>query len=138
MTISNELLDELLKDYKKPEDLVGKDGLLKHLTKRLVERAMEGELTAHLGYDKNSPIGDNSGNSRNGKTSKTLKGDFGEMEIKTPRDRNVDFQPQIVKRGRPASTGSTTKFSPSTPPASPPVKSKCTSRKSTGSRFHPT
>lgn len=100
MTISNELLDELLKDYKKPEDLVGKDGLLKQLTKRLVERAMDGELTAHLGYDKNSPKGDNSGNSRNGKTSKTLKGDFGEMEIETPRDRNGEFQPQIVKKGQ--------------------------------------
>ena len=100
MTIKDELLDELLKDYKDPEDLLGKNGLLKELTKRLVERAMEGELTNHLGYEKNSSKGKNTGNSRNGSGSKTLKGDFGEIPIKVPRDRNSDFEPQIVKKNQ--------------------------------------
>lgn len=81
MPIKEELLDELLKEYKNPEDLIGKDGILKQLTKRLVERAMESELTHHLGYEKNSPAGNNTGNSRNGKSSKKIKGDFGEIPI---------------------------------------------------------
>jgi putative transposase len=70
--IKDELLDELLKEYKNPEDLIGKDGILKQLTKRLVEKAMESELTHHLGYDKNSPAGKNPGNSRNGKLTEDL------------------------------------------------------------------
>jgi hypothetical protein len=69
--IRPELLDELLKDYKKPDDLLGQDGLLQQLTKALVERALDGELTHHLGYEKNDAAGDNSGNSRNGTTPKT-------------------------------------------------------------------
>jgi putative transposase len=100
MPIKDELLDELLKEYKNPEDLIGKDGILKQLTKRLVEKAMESELTHHLGYDKNSPAGNNTGNSRNGKSSKTIKGDFGELPIAVPRDRNGDFNPQIIKKNQ--------------------------------------
>ena len=98
MEIKKELLDELLKDYKKPEDVIGENGLLKQLTKALLERAMSAELTHHLGYEKSDPAGYNSGNSRNGTTSKTLKGDFGEMAIETPRDRNGSFEPQIMKK----------------------------------------
>jgi putative transposase len=100
MPIKDELLDELLKEYKNPEDLIGKDGILKQLTKRLVEKAMESELTHHLGYEKNSPSGNNTGNSRNGKTSKKIKGDFGEIPIEVPRDRNGAFQPQIIKKNQ--------------------------------------
>jgi putative transposase len=100
MPIKDELLDELLKEYKNPEDLIGKDGILKQLTKRLVEKAMESELTHHLGYDKNSPAGKNTGNSRNGKSSKTIKGDFGEIPIAVPRDRNGEFNPQIIKKNQ--------------------------------------
>jgi putative transposase len=100
MPIKDELLDELLKEYKNPEDLIGKDGILKQLTKRLVERAMESELTHHLGYEKNSPAGNNTGNSRNGKSSKKIKGDFGEIPIEVPRDRNGAFQPQIIKKNQ--------------------------------------
>src|SRR6266481_4200233 len=88
MTIDNELIDDLLKDYKKPEDLIGENGLLKQLTKRLLERAMAAELTEHVGYEKHDPGGHNSGNSRNGKSGKTLKGSFGTMPIEVPRDRN--------------------------------------------------
>ena len=98
MEIKKELIDELLKDYQKPEDVIGENGLLKQLTKALLERAMDAELTHHLGYEKSDPAGYNSGNSRNGTTAKTLKGDFGELIIETPRDRNGSFEPQMVKK----------------------------------------
>jgi putative transposase len=94
--IKPELVDELLKGYQKPEDIVGENGLLKRLTKALLERAMNAELTNHLGYEKHDPAGNNSGNSRNGSTSKTVKGDFGEIVVETPRDRNATFEPQIL------------------------------------------
>lgn len=98
MEIKKEVLDELIKDYKKPEDLIGETGLLKQLTKALLERAMSAELTQHLGYEKHDPAGYNSGNSRNGTSPKTIKGDFGEMAIETPRDRNGSFEPQILPK----------------------------------------
>lgn len=74
MAIRDELLDELLKEYKNPEDLLGEEGILQELTKRLLERALEGEMTDHLGYSKNSPDGNGSGNSRNGHGEKTVTG----------------------------------------------------------------
>lgn len=98
--INQNLLDELLKDYQKPEDILGENGLLKQLTKAVLERAMQAELTHHLGYDKHDPKGNNSGNSRNGKSKKTLKGDFGSMPLEVPRDRNATFEPQIVPKGQ--------------------------------------
>ncbi|EKS01562.1 transposase, mutator-like family protein [Leptospira mayottensis 200901122] len=69
---AEELLDELIKD-KSPEDLLGNEGLLKQLTKSLIERAMQGEMTHHLGYEKNSSLGNNTGNSRNGKVTKAQR-----------------------------------------------------------------
>ena len=96
MAIDKELIDKLLADYKGPEDLVGEHGLLKQLTKALVERAMEAELTHHLGYAKHDPAGRGTGNARNGSSKKTIQGDFGQAEIAVPRDRNGSFQPQIV------------------------------------------
>jgi putative transposase len=98
--IRPELLDELLKDYQKPEDLLGDDGLLQQLTKALVERALTGELTHHLGYEKHSPEGDNTGNSRNGTTPKTIKGKRGQVQLDVPRDRDSSFEPQLVKKGQ--------------------------------------
>ena len=98
MAIRDEILEEILKEYKTPDDLIGKDGILKELTKRLVEKAMESELIHHLGYEKHSPAGKKSGNSRNGTSSKTIKGDFGEIPIEVPRDRNGDFNPQIIPK----------------------------------------
>src|SRR5579863_2218388 len=77
MAIDLKLIDELLADYKKPEDIIGEHGLLKQLTKALLERAMQAEMTDHLGYAKHDQAGNNSGNSRNGKTTKALKGDSG-------------------------------------------------------------
>src|SRR6516162_2069463 len=73
---------------------------LKQLTKMVVERAMQAEMTEHLGYAKHDPAGNNSGNSRNGVTRKRLKGEFGELEIETPRDRNGDFEPQLIQKSQ--------------------------------------
>jgi putative transposase len=98
MALNDDLLDKLIEGYQKPEDLIGENGLLKQLTKALIERAMKAELTHHLGYEKNSPEGRGSGNSRNGKSRKKLKGDFGEIEIEVPRDREGEFDPKIVPK----------------------------------------
>jgi len=100
MAITDEVLNELLRDYQKPEDLLGQNGLLKQLQKRLLEKAMGAELTVHLGYGKHDPAGKNSGNSRNGTSPKTLKGEFGKLDLATPRDRNGSFEPQIVAKGQ--------------------------------------
>lgn len=103
--IDDELIDNLLKDYKEPEDLIGEGGLLAQLTKRLLERAMSAEMTEHVGYDKYEAAGRNSGNSRNGKTAKTLKGTFGTMPIEVPRDRNGTFEPKIIGKHQTRFTG---------------------------------
>lgn len=97
---SEGLLDELMQNYQKPEDLLGEGGLLKQLTKALVERAMQGEMTEHLGYEKHSITGVNSGNSRNGLSQKTIKSDHGNIPIEIPRDRNGTFEPQIIPKGQ--------------------------------------
>jgi putative transposase len=100
--ISDELIDTLLTEGQTAEDI---NGLLKQLTKSLLERAMQGELTSHLGYGKHDPSGNNSGNSRNGVTRKTLSGDFGEIELETPRDRKNEFEPQLIKKNQTRWTG---------------------------------
>jgi putative transposase len=105
MAIDLKLIDKLLADYKNPEDIIGENGLLKQLTKALLERAMQSEMTEHLGYEKHDPAGHNSGNSRNGATIKTLKGDFGEMPLETPRDRNGSYDPKIIGKGQTRFTG---------------------------------
>jgi transposase-like protein len=105
MTVSNELIDHLLADYKKPEDLIGENGLLNQLTKRLVERALEAEMAEHLGHGKNEPVANPKGNTRNGKSKKTLKGEFGELPIDIPRDRDGSFEPQIVPKHQTRWTG---------------------------------
>jgi putative transposase len=98
MAIGKELLDELLDGYQQPTDLMGQNGILQQLTKALIERVLEGELTHHLGYEKHDPVGNNSGNSRNGKTTKVLKGEVGELPIAVPRDRNGEFAPQFIQK----------------------------------------
>ena len=98
MTRQNELIDELLESCKTPEDILGEGGLLKQLTKAVVERALEGEMTDHLGYTKYSPIGKTRSNSRNGKTSKTIQGKHGKMDITVPRDRDGEFKPQLIPK----------------------------------------
>lgn len=93
------LLDELLKDFKgDAKELLGQQGLIKEITKRALESALEGELTDHLGYEANDPSGRNSGNSRNGRTPKSLQTTDGELNLQVPRDRNGSFEPQIVRK----------------------------------------
>lgn len=79
--LPNDLIDGLLANYKKPEDLIGENGLLKQLTKALVERALQAEIAEYLGHDKHEPVSNATGNARNGKSRKTLKGAFGELPI---------------------------------------------------------
>jgi putative transposase len=99
MSLDQELIDRLLVDYEKPEDIIGESGLLKQLTKALVERALSAELSTHLGYAKHAVEGRGSGNSRNGASSKRLKGEFGTVEIAVPRDRAGSFEPRLVPKG---------------------------------------
>ena len=96
------MADELAKDLKTPEDL---SQLSAVLTKLTVEAALKGEMNHHLGYNKNSSDGHHSGNSRNGTSSKILKGSHGEIELETPRDRNGTFEPLLVKKGQTRITG---------------------------------
>lgn len=84
--LPKDLIDSLLSGYKNPEDLIGKHGLLKQLTKAVVERALQAEMESHLGHTKN------------GKSSKTLKGEFGELPIEIPRDRHGSFEPQLIPK----------------------------------------
>ena len=100
MTIRRELIDELLKDYETPQDILGEGGLLKELTKAVIERCLETELDAHLGYPKHGRKGNANGNTRNGSSPKTLKGEQGHVDIAVPRDRQSTFEPQLVKKGQ--------------------------------------
>jgi transposase-like protein len=91
------LVAELAKDIKTEKDL---GTLTQQLVKLTVETALNAELDEHLGYEKHAPAGRGSGNSRNGTTSKRLKGQHGEIPIETPRDRNGSFEPQFVRKGQ--------------------------------------
>src|SRR6478672_2744900 len=92
-------LDELLSG-KTTEEIVGPNGLLKQLTKGLVERAMNAEMNHHLGYEKHTAGGRGSGNNRNGKSRKNVQGDFGSVEIEVPRDRNGTYEPMLELQDR--------------------------------------
>jgi putative transposase len=96
--IKIDLLDELLKDYQTPEDILGEHGVLKRFTKAILERVLNAELTQQLGYEKHDPAGYGRGNSRNGTSEKTLKGKNGEITIEVPRDRQGTFAPQFVAK----------------------------------------
>ena len=100
MSIRRELIAELLKDYPNPQDVLAEDGLLKQLTKAVIERCMESELDMHLGYPKHGRHGNADGNTRNGSSQKTVKGEQGHIEIEVPRDRQGTFEPQLVKKGQ--------------------------------------
>src|SRR5215212_9940439 len=86
-------------------ELVGPDGLLNQLTKRVLETALEEEMAEHLGYDKHDPVGRNRGNSRNGVRSKTVLTEIGPVEVDVPRDTDASFSPQIVKKRQRRLTG---------------------------------
>lgn len=94
------LIDELLSDCSSPQDILGEGGLLKQLTKAVVERALAAEMDVHLGYEKHDRAGNNSGNSRNGVSTKTLKTDLGDIPLEVPRDRQGTFEPSIVRKGQ--------------------------------------
>jgi putative transposase len=96
--LPDELLDELMSGAATPQEITGQGGLLAQLTKRMVERAMEVELTDHLGYEPHAEPPGGAGNTRNGATSKRLITDQGEVQINTPRDRDGSFEPQIVRK----------------------------------------
>ena len=100
MTIRRELIDELLTEYETPQDILGEGGLLKELTKAVIERCLETELDTHLGYPKHGRKGNTAGNTRNGSSQKTLKGEQGHVDIEVPRDRQGTFEPQLVKKGQ--------------------------------------
>src|ERR671939_274149 len=92
------LLDELLKDYTDPKDILGEHGLLRQLTKRVIERALEAELTEHLGYAPHVRQERDGNNCRNGKGRKTVQTETGQFDIEVPRDRDGSFEPQLVKK----------------------------------------
>jgi putative transposase len=98
--VGDDQLVEMLVDRARTEGLrlTGEGGLLQQLTKRVLESALDGEITDHLGYDKHDPAGKNSGNSHNGNRSKTVLTDVGPVEVSVPRDVAGTFEPQIVKK----------------------------------------
>ena len=98
-TVPRKLLDSLLADYRKPEDLIGENGLLKQLTKLLVEMA------DHFGHGKNVLVEHLAGNTRNGKSRMTLKAEFAELPIEVPRDRHGTFAPQLIPKYQTRWTG---------------------------------
>ncbi len=105
-TRADELLDELLEDYQGPEAILGKDGLLKQLSKRLVERALQAELGHHLNHEQQSnnvqveSQAELVRNSRNGYSAKTVQGDLGQIPLQIPRDRHSTFEPVLVPKGQ--------------------------------------
>ena len=98
--LSDEVIDELLAGARTEEEIVGPGGVLARLTKRLVERAMSAELSEHLGYEPHQEPPGGVGNTRNGSTPKTLATEHGPVDVRTPRDRNGSFEPQIVRKGQ--------------------------------------
>jgi transposase-like protein len=92
----DELIEQLLAGCDDPDEILGKQGLLHQLQKKLVERALDAELEDHLGYPRHERKG--TSNSRNGKTKKTVKTDSSALEIEVPRDRDGSFEPQLVKK----------------------------------------
>jgi putative transposase len=99
-TIDPKLVEELLKSVSKPEDLLGPGGMLHRLKGALMERMLEAEMSAHLGYEPNEVEGRGSGNSRNGHSAKTIQTETGPVEIRVPRDRKGSFEPRVVPKHR--------------------------------------
>ena len=98
LEISDEVLDALLAGARTADEIAGPDGLLGHLTRRLLNRALEAELTAHLGYEAGQAPPGGAGNARNGRPGKTVLTDQGPLRIRSPRDRQGTFAPEIVKK----------------------------------------
>lgn len=93
------LVDRLMAKAGEDAELLGPEGLLSEITKAVMERALQAELTDHLGYEAHDPAGRGSGNSRNGTTPKTVLTDLGGVDLEIPRDRNSTFEPKLVPKG---------------------------------------
>ncbi len=100
MTISKEMLDELLKGCERPEDLLGDTGLMKELKIKLMERMLGAELTEHLGYEEGEAAPPSQSNRRNGSSKKIVKGEDGARLLAVPRDRDGSFEPELIKKGQ--------------------------------------
>jgi Transposase, Mutator family len=109
--LSDDVVDELLSGASTEQEIVGPGGLLSQLTKRLVERALEVEITGHVGYGRHQEPPGGAGNTRNGSTAKRLITEHGEVPIDTPRDRDGSFSPKIVKKRQRRLRGLTTRSS---------------------------
>jgi hypothetical protein len=115
MAIDTELIDKLLVDYKRPEQIVGENGLLKQLTKAILERAMQAEMTEHLCYDKHDPVGYNSGNSRNGKSRKKIRAISARSKSRRYGIATRALSPRSCPKVRRGLAASTTRFCRCTP-----------------------
>lgn len=104
MSFDKNMIDQLIQNYEKPEDLFGKNGIFTQLKKAILERVLDGELTDHLGYEKNGQS-HKADNYRNGKTSKTIMTDTGDLTIETPRDRDGSFEPKLIPKHQRRFTG---------------------------------
>src|SRR3982751_260406 len=98
--LADEVIDELLAGARTEEEIVGPGGVLAQLTKRLVERALQAELSEHLGFEPHQEPPGGTVNTRNGSSTKTLQTEQGPVGIRTPRDRNSSFEPQLVRKGQ--------------------------------------
>jgi transposase-like protein len=106
MAIDKKLIDQLLTDYKKPEDIIGENGLLKELTKAILERALAAEMTEHLGYEKHDPAGHHRGNTRTATSAS--------WSWRRPAIANLRSIPRLWLRDRRAGRGSMTRLFPCT------------------------
>jgi putative transposase len=97
--VDPELVERLMADAGEEAELLGPDGLLSEITKAVMERALQAELSDHLGYEAHDPAGRGSGNSRNGTTPKVVLTDLGAVDLEVPRDRNSTFEPKLVPKG---------------------------------------
>ena len=130
--ISDEVVDELLAGARTEQEIAGPGGLLAQLTKRLVERAMEVELTDHLGYEPHQEPPGGVGNTRNGTSPKTLVTEHGRVGIDAPRDRDGSFEPKIVRKRQRRFEGFDDKILALTVAGCPRATSRRISRRSTG------
>ena len=96
--IPQALLDHVIAHYQKPADLIGENGMLKQLTKAVIEAALKAEMNQHLGHARYDAVANASGNVRNGQSAKTITGDFGEIQIAIPRDRDASFTPRLIAK----------------------------------------
>src|SRR5947209_11464687 len=97
--LPDDVVDELLAGARTEEEIFGPGGVFGQLTKRLVERALEVELTDHLGYEPHQEPPGGTGDTRNGKgKAKTLITEHGPVQIRAPRDRDGSFEPQLVRK----------------------------------------